>query len=86
LASRHQKGKRRSLSQTSESLIIVIVLVLIVTFFFLFILTVRTILGVVIGSLHGRNVNGRKRSKRILFKRRHESAKLVELIYAPLLG
>jgi hypothetical protein len=79
LATRHPVGKGRNSSQRSESLIIVLIVFL--AFFFFLILDARIIHVVIVGSsVHGCDVSGEKRRKRIIIKRRHREGKQVELV------
>jgi hypothetical protein len=72
-----------SSSRRSESLIVVPIVAL--AFIFFLILTARTILGIIISNLSGRDISGGKRGKRIIIKRRHGRRKFVELIDGHLL-
>jgi hypothetical protein len=82
LASRHKKGKRENSKKQAK---LIVVLVIAVTIFLFLILTAKTILGVIVGGLHGREVHGAKRGKRIIIKRWHWERKLVKLIKSHLL-
>jgi hypothetical protein len=74
LASRNQKGKRRS-SVKGRSLIIIVFLILATGCFFI----------TVGGSLHRRKIDNGKRGEKVIIKRRHWKRKLVKLVDALLL-
>jgi hypothetical protein len=81
LASRHQKGERRSSEPKRWSLIIILI---IVTLLVILILIAGGIGGVE-GSLHGCYVDGGERGKGVLIKRWVRKRKLIKVINAHLL-